>query len=40
MNWIFGILNKLSEDKFTGYFQINFLNGIPISAHKHETIKP
>lgn len=40
MEWLIGILKDLITHRFTGYIQINLVNGTVANVNKHETIRP
>jgi len=40
MPWLFDLITKLIEDKFTGSLQINFFQGGISNVNKSESIKP
>lgn len=39
MDWIFDIIKKAFEEKFTGSIQINFFKGGVSNINKNESIK-
>lgn len=38
MNWLINLLTEIMKDKFTGYLQINMVNGTIANVNKHEKI--
>lgn len=40
MQWIIDIVTELMKSRFTGYVQINLVNGTVANVNKHETIRP
>lgn len=40
MDWLIKIIKEVIDSRFTGYIQINFVNGTISNVNKHETIRP
>lgn len=40
MEWLVTLLTELIKIRFTGYIQINLVNGTVANVNKHETIRP
>lgn len=40
LKWIFDIIRKLVDNKFTGSIQINFFKGGISNINKNESLKP
>lgn len=40
MEWLFALIKKLVDNKFSGYMQINFVRGTLSNVNCHTTVRP
>lgn len=40
MEWLISIITEVMKARFTGYIQINMVNGTISNVNKHETLRP